>query len=78
MNKRGKECTRVMGRFISWKTKVSNQTQNNIMHVIEWNIPIMYSYQSINERITYVGPRQSSIYFCMNQFHKFHHVELRN
>ena len=25
-----------------------------------------------------LGPQQSPIYFCMNQFHKFHRLELRN
>ena len=23
-----------------------------------------------------LGPHQSPIYFCMNQFHKFHHLKL--
>ena len=25
-----------------------------------------------------LGTHQSPIYFCMNQFHKFHHLDLRN
>ena len=25
-----------------------------------------------------LGPHPNSIYFCMNQFHKFHHLELQN
>ena len=25
-----------------------------------------------------LGPHQSPIYFCMDQFHKFHHLELQN
>ena len=45
-----------MSGFTSKKTKVSKQVQNNRMHVIEWNKSIMYSNQSINESITYVGP----------------------
>ena len=34
--------------------------------------------QSINHKITYVGPDQSPIYFCINQFCKFHHLKLQN
>ena len=37
MNKRGKEYTWVMNRFTSRKTNVSKQSQNNRMHVLEWN-----------------------------------------
>ena len=34
--------------------------------------------QSINHKITYVGPPPKPVYFCMNQFRKFHHSELQN
>ena len=54
MNKRGKECTWVMSRFTSWKIKVSKQTQNNRMHIIEWNKSIMYSNQSIKYAISVI------------------------
>ena len=72
MNKRGKECTRVMNRFASGETNVSNQTQNNCMHVIESNrvnqsyIVIKSIDQLINHKITYVGPLTKAHLFCMN------------
>ena len=58
---------------------VSAQLRNNFEHVIEQN-QINHAWQlnqSINQSIIYVGPPPKPVYFSMNQFYKFHHLELR-
>ena len=80
INKRGKECTWMMDRFTSWKTKVSKQVQNNRMHVLEWNKSIMYDNQSINQSMRkshMLGPHQSPIYLAWIGLTNFIILKLR-
>ena len=64
--------------IVSWKTKVSERILNSCMYVIKSGKSIQHINQSINKKITHVEPHQNPIYFCMNQFCKFHHLELQN
>ena len=62
--------------------RVSAQLKNNLEHVIKQN-KINHAWQlnqPINQTIINLmcGAPTKACLFCMNQFHKFHHLELRN
>ena len=65
---------------------VHNNDHNYITYVIKQDKESINSTHSLSFKFTLIlkkiylmsGPHHSSFYSCMNQFHKFHHLELWN
>ena len=63
-----------------------NNDHNYVTYVIEQDKESINSTRSLSFKFTLIlkkiylmsGPYHSPFYSCMNQFHKFHHLELHN